>query len=218
MIRIALLSCVGLVLGQNVFAADYAWQRTDKYVAPDFVGFFPDDPAAGELLDDIRSGKVPRLRWPEEYLQAVNLHHKKNHRVVKLMIYIALATAIVLLGTDFSNTRDIMTNILAAFFSISFYMLFVRMLSAYQAKSVYQKSAILPHEVTLHISGKGIKLDKNTKGTSIPWSAFSKWKNDEYFYLLYTNPRRFNVIPTRAMSEAEKKEFDAYLEKYIPQG
>ena len=92
------------------------------------------------------------------------------------------------------------------------------MLSVYQAKSVYQKSATLPYEITLHISGKGIKLDKNSNNISIPWKAFSKWKNNEHFYLLYTNPRRFNVIPARAMSEAQKKEFDAYLEKYIPQG
>ena len=153
----------------------------------------------------------------EEYQQAVNLHNKKGKRFILLAIYIMLATVIVIFGTDFSNTREIITNIIAAFFSISFYMLFVRMLSVYQAKSVYQKSATLPYEITLHISGKGIKLDKSNNKASIPWSAFSKWKNDEDFYLLYTNPRRFNVIPTRAMSEAQKKEFDAYLEKYIPQ-
>jgi hypothetical protein len=153
-----------------------------------------------------------------EYQQAVNLHHKKGNRLLMLVIYVVLAIIIVVVGTDFSNTREIIINVITVFFSISFYMLFVRMLSAYQAKSVYQKSAILPHEVTLHISGRGIKLDKNTKDASIPWSAFSKWKKDALFYLLYTNPRRFNVIPTRVMSEAQKKEFDAYLEKYIPQG
>jgi hypothetical protein len=152
----------------------------------------------------------------EEYLHAVNLHHKKGNRLIMLAIYITLATIIVVAGTDFSNTREITTNVIAAFFSISFYMLFVRMVSAYQAKNVYEKSTTLPYENTLHISGKGIRLDKNNKG-SIPWSAFSKWKNDKDFYLLYTNPRRFNVIPTRAMSETQKKEFDAYLEKYLPQ-
>jgi len=152
----------------------------------------------------------------EEYLQAVNLHHKKGNRLIMLAIYITLATIIVVAGTDFSNTREITTNVIAAFFSISFYMLFVRMLSAYQAKNVYEKSTTLPYENTLHISGKGIRLDKNNKA-SIPWSAFSKWKNDKDFYLLYTNPRRFNVIPTLAMSETQKKEFDAYLEKYLPQ-
>jgi len=116
----------------------------------------------------------------DEYQQAVNLHHKKGKRVLMLAIYATLATIIVVVGTDFSNTREIITNVIAVFFSISFYMLFVRMLSAYQAKSVYQKSTILPHEVTLHISGKGIKLDKNTKDTSIPWSAFRKWKKKNH--------------------------------------
>ena len=154
----------------------------------------------------------------EEYLQAVNLHHKKGHRLVMLAIYIVLAAMIVVVGTDFSNTREIITNIITAFFSISFYMLFVRMLSAHQAKKVYQKSATLPYKITLKISGKGIKLDKNSNDASIPWSAFSKWKNDKQFYLLYTNPRRFNVIPVRAMSEIQKEELDAYLKKYIPQG
>ncbi len=152
-----------------------------------------------------------------EYQQAVNLHHKKGQRAIMLAIYVALAAIIVLMGTDFSNTREIITNVLAVFFSISFYMLFVRMLSAYQAKSIYQKSATLPYEVTLRVSGKGIKLDKKTNEGTIPWSAFNKWKKDAFFYLLYTSPRQFNVIPVRVMSETQKKELDSYLEKYIPQ-
>ena len=152
---------------------------------------------------------------PEEYLQAVNLHHKKGSRLLRLGIYIALAAIIVIFGTDFSNTREVITNVIAAVFSISFYILFVRMLTAYQARSVYQKSSILPHETTLHISGKGIRLDKSNKDISIPWSAFNTYKSDENFYLLYTNPRRFNVIPAHALNENQKKEFEEYLKKYI---
>lgn len=152
----------------------------------------------------------------DEYLQAVTLHHKKGTRLLRLAIYVTLATLIVVIGTDFSNSREVIINILAAFFSIAFYMLFVRLLTAYQAKSVYQKSTILPYETTLHISGKGITFDKNNKNVLIPWSAFNKYKNDEKFYLLYTNPRRFNVIPTHAFNEKQKQEFDAYLKKYIP--
>lgn len=153
---------------------------------------------------------------PEEYLQAVNLHHEKSHRILKLVVYIALATIIVLVGTDFSNTREIITNILAAFFSISFYMLFVRMLSAYQAKNIYTKSPTLKSEITLRISGKGIKFDYKGKEKTLPWSAFIKWKKDEKFYLLYTSPRQFNAIPTSVMTDIQKKEFDDYLEKYLP--
>lgn len=152
----------------------------------------------------------------DEYLKAVDLHHKKSHRVLKLVVYIALATIIVLVGTDFSNTREIITNILAAFFSISFYMLFVRMLTAYQAKNIYTKSPTLSYEITLRISGKGIRFDKKGNEKTIPWSAFSKWKKDENFYLLYTSPRQFNVIPTRVMSTIHINELEGYLEKYIP--
>lgn len=153
-----------------------------------------------------------------EYQKAVSLHHKKGNRLLMLTLYVILATIIVVVSTDFSNTREVITNIITVIFSISFYMLFVRMISAYQAQSIYKKSSTLSHAVTLRISGKGITLDKNTNTASIPWSAFSKWKEDELFYLLYTSPRQFNVIPKRVMSEAQKKEFDAYLEKYIPQG
>lgn len=153
-----------------------------------------------------------------EYLQAVNLHHRKGKRVIMLAIYAVLATIIVIVGTDFSNTREIITNVIAVFFSISFYLLFVRMISAYQAKNIYKKSATLPYETTLRISGKGIKLNRMTNDAILPWSVFSKWKKDEHFYLLYTNPRQFNIIPVKAMNALEKKELDAYLEKYIPQG
>lgn len=153
---------------------------------------------------------------PEEYLQAVNFHHQQKSRKVKLAIYIALAAGIVLIGTDFTNNRAIITNVLAAFFSISFYMLFVSMLSAYQARSIYRKSATLPYETTLRISGKGIRLDGKGNEKTIPWSAFSKWKKNENFYLLYTSPRQFNIIPIRVMNDIQIKELEAYLQKYLP--
>lgn len=153
-----------------------------------------------------------------EYQQAVNLHHKKGQRVIMLAIYGMLATIVVVVGTDFSNTREVITNILAVFFSISFYMLFVRILSSYQAKNIYKKSVTLSQETMLRISGKGIQLNRKANNATIPWSAFSKWKKDAHFYLLYTTPRQFNVIPVASMNEVERKELDAYLEKYIPQG
>lgn len=151
----------------------------------------------------------------DEYQKAVTLHLNRGNRLVMLAIYIALAAGIVFLGTDFSNTRDIITNILSIFFSVAFYMLFVRMLSDYQAKNIYKKSSTLQHEVTLRVSGKGITLDKKTNNATIPWKRFTKWKENEKFYLLYTGPRQFNVIPKHALNEAQRKELDAYLEKYI---
>ncbi len=153
----------------------------------------------------------------EEYLQAVSLHQSKSHQVFKLVVYIALAAVIVIMGTDFSNQSEIITNVLAAFFSISFYMLFVRILSVYQAKNIYMKSLTLKNEISLYISGKGIRFNYEGKDNTLPWSHFSKWKKNEKFYLLYTNPRQFKVIPLRSMNELQEKEFDAYVKKYLPQ-
>lgn len=151
----------------------------------------------------------------DEYQKAVALHRNRGNRLVMLAIYITLAGGIVFLGTDFTNNRDIITNVFAVFFSIAFYMLFVRMISAYQAKGIYHKNAALHNEVTLRVSGKGVTLDKKTNNTTIPWSAFSKWKQDKNFYLLYTSPRQFNVIPKHTMNKTQSKELEAYLDKYI---
>lgn len=151
----------------------------------------------------------------EEYLKAVNFHHEQNHSLIKLITYITLATGIVLVGTDFTNTAQSITNILAAFFSIAFYILFRNILSVYQAKNVYTKSAVLAYNITLYISGKGIRLDKKGKEKIIRWSAFIKWKKNEAFYLLYTTPRQFNVIPLRVMSSKQVDEFEGYLKKYL---
>jgi len=42
------------------------------------------------------------------------------------------------------------------------------MITAYQAKKIYQKSPLLSNEVTLHISGKGINLNKQGNSKILP--------------------------------------------------
>jgi hypothetical protein len=150
-----------------------------------------------------------------EYQEAVNFHYKSGKRPLFIAVFLGMATFMMLAGTDFSNTQQVINNILITFFALAFYLLFTRMVTAYQAKKVYNKSPILSHEVSLRISGKGIRHDKKAEGNTIPWNHFSKWKKNDKFYLIYTNPHQFNVIPTRAMSDAQKEELDAYLEKYL---
>jgi len=152
-----------------------------------------------------------------EYQEAVNFHYKTGKRPLFIAVYIGFATFMMLVGTDFSNTRAVLTNMFIVFFAISFYLLFTRMITAYQAKKIYNKSPLLSNEVTLHVSGKGIKQDKKNNDKILPWDLFSKWKKNDKYYLIYTTPHQFNVIPKRAMNEKEEKELDTYLEKYIPQ-
>ena len=152
-----------------------------------------------------------------EYQEAVIHHYKTGKRPIFVAVYLGLATFIMLVGTDFSNVREVISNILMVFFAISFYLLFTRMISAYQAKRVYNKSPLLSHEVTLHISGKGIQQDKKSNEKSLAWEVFTKWKKSEKYYLIYTNNYQFNVIPQRIMNEKQIQELDGYLEKYLPQ-
>jgi len=150
-----------------------------------------------------------------EYQEAANFHYKSGKRPLFIAVFVGMATFMMLAGTDFSNTHQVINNILITFFALAFYLLFTRMVTAYQAKKVYNKSPILSQEVSLRISGKGIRHDKQANGNTIPWNHFSKWKKNDKYYLLYTNPHQFNVIPVRAMNEAQRKELDAYLEKYL---
>ncbi len=150
-----------------------------------------------------------------EYQEAANFHYKSGKRPLFIAVFLGMATFMMLAGTDFSNTRQVINNILITFFALAFYLLFTRMVTAYQAKKVYNKSPILSSEVSLRISGKGIRHDKKAEGNTIPWDHFSKWKKNEKYYLIYTNPHQFNVIPARAMNEAQREEFEEYLKKYL---
>lgn len=150
-----------------------------------------------------------------EYQEAVYFHYKTGARPKLIALYVGLATFMILVGTDFSNTREVINNILMTFFAISFYLLFTRIITAYLAKKTYKKSPILSHEVTLHISGKGINQDKKSNTKILPWEQFLKWKENEKYYLIYTNAHQFNVIPKRVMNEMQRKEMNTYLEKYI---
>jgi len=150
-----------------------------------------------------------------EYQEAVNFHYKSGKRPLFIAVFLGMATFMMLAGTDFSNTQQVINNILITFFALAFYLLFTRMVTAYQAKKVYTKSPILSNEVSLRISGKGIRHDKKAGGNTMPWETFSKYKENDKYYLIYTNPHQFNVIPKRVMNEAQKEELEGYLKKYL---
>ncbi len=150
-----------------------------------------------------------------EYQEAVNFHYKKSKRPIFVSLFVGVATFMMLVGTDFTNTRAVIYNIFIVFFALSFYLLFTRMITAYQAKKVYNKSPILSKEITLHISGKGINHDKKNHDQTLEWKYFSKWLENEKYYIIYTSKYQFNVIPKRVMDENRRNELTAYFTKYL---
>jgi len=150
-----------------------------------------------------------------EYQEAVSFHYKSGKRPLFIAVFLGAATFMMLVGTDFSNTQEVINNILMTFFALSFYILFTRIITAYQAKKMYNKSPILSKEATLHISGKGIKKKQEGQSQSLPWDKFTKLKENEKYYLLYNNSYQFSVIPKRVMNTLEIKEFQEYIDKYL---
>ena len=150
-----------------------------------------------------------------EYQEAAMLHYKTGKRPLLVAVFLGAATFMMLVGTDFSNNQEVINNILITFFALAFYILFTRMITAYQAKKIYNKSPMLSKEVTLHISGKGIQQDKQSNAKTLAWDTFTKWKKNEKYYLIYTNLHQFNVIPNRAMMETQQEELETYLKKYL---
>ena len=150
-----------------------------------------------------------------EYQEAVNFHYKSGKRPLLIAVFIGTATFMMLVGTDFTNTQEVINNILMTFFALSFYLLFTRMITAYQAKKLYNKSPALSKEMLLHISGKGIKKKQGDQSHSLAWEKFTKWKQNEKYYLIYTSSYQFSVIPKIVMDETQQKELEEYLEKYL---
>lgn len=150
-----------------------------------------------------------------EYQEAVYFHYKTGKRPLFIAVFAGMATFMMMVGTDYTNTREVIDNILITFFALAFYLLFARMITSYQAKKTYNKSPILSKEITLRVSGKGITHDKKNNNEIIPWDTFSTWKANDKYYLVYTSSYQFNVIPKHAMNEAQQEELEGYFNKYL---
>ncbi|CAA6809426.1 MAG: Unknown protein [uncultured Sulfurovum sp.] len=149
----------------------------------------------------------------EEYLEAITLHQKMGFRKLMIAVYIMVAVMVVIMSTDYSDTRIIFRNFGALFFAIAFYLLLSKMLGTYQSKKLYEQSDTLSKDTTLRVSAKGIRVGSNDK--PISWDTFSKYKENDKYVILYTGINRFKIIPKSVMTVHELKEFTEYIEEHI---
>ena len=70
--------------GTTPDATTRAWQQDEPYVAPDFEGYFPDDPAGAVLLDEHFEANTLRKLDDTEFLSVIRggLRHTTNHRTI----------------------------------------------------------------------------------------------------------------------------------------
>ena len=149
----------------------------------------------------------------EEYLESVNLHHAMGYRKLMIFVYIAFASTVVVITTDYSDGREIFRNFGALFFAVAFYLLLTKMIGNYQSKKLYERSDTLSKETVLRVTAKGIRVGDNKK--AIEWKTFTKYKENEKYFLLYTSLNNFKVIPKKVMNEITLEEFSSTLKKHI---
>ena len=149
----------------------------------------------------------------DEYLEGIALHQKTGLRNIMIVIYAFLTLFFVLSFTDFSDTYTVIRNLIILFFSISFYIVFTNIISRYQNKKDYNELSALHDSVTLRISAKGIKI--NEQSQLLSWDKFSKYKENDKFFILYLNMRNFKIVPKNIISLSDKKLLDTYLKKYL---
>jgi hypothetical protein len=157
--------------------------------------------------------KIEYKLTQEEYLESVNLHHVMGYRKLMIFIYIAFATTVVVITTNYSDGREIFRNFGVLFFAVTFYLLLTKMIGTYQSKKLYERSDTLSAETTLRVTAKGIRVGDNEK--AISWKTFTKYKENEKYFLLYTSLNNFKIIPKRVMSKINLEEFSTTLEKHI---
>jgi len=58
-----------------------------------------------------------------EYQEAATFHYKSGKRPLLVAVFLGMATFMMIVGTDFSNTQEVINNILVTFFALSFYIL-----------------------------------------------------------------------------------------------
>ena len=149
----------------------------------------------------------------EEYLESINLHHAMGYRKLMIFIYIAFATTVVVITTDYSDGREIFRNFGALFFAVTFYLLLTKMIGNYQSKKLYERSETLSADTTLRVTAKGIRVGENEK--AIPWKTFTKYKENEKYFLLYTSLNNFKIVPKHVMNKMNLDEFSSILAKHI---
>jgi hypothetical protein len=157
--------------------------------------------------------KIEYKLTQEEYLESVNLHHVMGYRKLMIFIYIAFATTVVVITTNYSDGREIFRNFGVLFFAVTFYLLLTKMIGTYQSKKLYERSDTLSAETTLRVTAKGIRVGDNEK--AISWKTFTKYKENEQYFLLYTSLNNFKIIPKRVMTKINLEEFSTTLEKHI---
>ena len=65
------------------------------------------------------------------------------------------------------------------------------------ARREYRKQGALGNEVTIALDIEGIRFATPNRTWLTPWQHIQRWREDAGLVLIYTQPKRFSIIPKR---------------------
>src|SRR5260370_2758582 len=80
----------------------------------------------------------------------------------------------------------------------------------------YNKIDSLKRENTVEIREDGITASTEAARSEIKWISYIRWYESKTLFLLYQQPRLFNIYPKRAFGPGEVDEFRELLQRKIP--
>ena len=80
----------------------------------------------------------------------------------------------------------------------------------------YKKIDSLKRESTVEINDEGITASTEAARSEIKWISYTRWYESKTLFLLYQQPRLFNIYPKRAFGPGEVDEFRELLRRKIP--
>jgi len=150
-----------------------------------------------------------------EFNKAFKLHISQsiNKRIGIVMIFIGLLL-LVSTNTNFNDINSIIATCITAIILLLISFIFAKVIRCILSNKLYTKNTIISKELTISISNNGLTIKHNVGHSFLTWSGIYKWVNNQDFYLLYTAPNIFYIIPTRVIKDDEDKKLLQYLTRY----
>jgi YcxB-like protein len=92
---------------------------------------------------------------------------------------------------------------------------FLWILPWWAARLLFSKRPSIQEPQTLTVDATGAHWHWDSGSSVLAWKSFIRWHEGKNGFVLYTSPATFNIVPKRAFSEDELKDFRGLLSREI---
>lgn len=159
------------------------------------------------MTDDIQR-RVPVTISADDYANANRRHTLKNSlKPIPMLVWLA---ALAGFGwaimqqparAAFGVPSDFFVGALGGFLLLPFLFYFV--VSPFTARRTYARQKTLQQPFEFSWSDTGFRTANENGDWKVKWTDFYSWDEDKHVFLFYQSPRLFNILPKRALSEAQ---------------